>query len=616
MEDILNPRMRRSFNPVLVFESLTEYQETDILEDTMCPEWNQDIVLKLKPGTTDPVELLDWIEQEKYRVSLCDFRDDGTTSWREVVATGVLELSTVLYNCTPGVALPYVLPLTRTTANMQRPDDTSGPNLHVELMIQPPACFVSFYHQTVCLPREELFLRVEKIQKELCRGLKRKPTSVHKATYVMNPRRDALFERDETKDGDSTTVVSLSNSKFLRASKHLSDKGGFTRDTPTTESNNGMELSSWFEYPNILYPIWQNAVNRYSKAFPTRPIGTIAKDEYGTFNFLPAFVNVVTGCGETSAQAIADKVAKLECTNSGSLGLGYRLWSIVLNSPTLTLRLGRGNLLELAVILCSFFLGIRLDAYVCVGAREGSTLNAWVVVQEDATATEEGSHTNRGRNIQHWDVCKGKCIVDQQGLLAHGFKQVYFIFNHRNLWANVQSRSGTHQVRWHLDQQEDWEALLPDSVLGPHGPIECCYSAPVFALGCLQHNDDLETKLLASDVASALEKYRTHRLFLPFTEINDKMSRRLNQLLESGKRVPRTVHHDGIGWNVSTFLFHTLALDTIMHRLEMLGVLNNSGVNVEYAVGAYVRTHVWGIRDVYVSVATSIMPQDIGSDTC
>ena len=606
-----------------MFESATEYQETSILQNVSHPEWNQDLWLKFQPGTTDPVALLDWIEQERYVVSLCDFRDDGITSWKEVVATGILELSTILYNSTPDTSLPLVLSLTPTmilSPTSQHAQTVRNPQ--VELLLSPPAAYISFYHQVVCSPREDLSLRIEKVRQDLCRGLERDAPGARRCTHTLSPSMvKPGSETGQQAEEDTAKIVSLSRNKFVETSSDRTDKGGFSSFTMSTASDGTAELSSWFEYPNILYPIWQNAVNRYARILPSRPIGSIARDENGTFRFLPAFVQVVPDCGFDSAQDIAREIAKLDCTNGGSLGLGYRLWHTVLNSPTLILRLGRGNLLELAVLLCSFFLGVNLNAFVCVGSREDSTLNAWVVVMDQVpvkTFKPNASPVSQttAKPVVHWNVQTGQRYVVRDDLFSQGFRKVNFLFNHENLWANIQCRSLVDQVTWDITKPKDWEPLLPDTVILPHGPIQSTYHAPVFALFCPGHKDALESKLLSCDLCEAVVKFRRHRLFLPFTQLHNRMCAHLKQLLGEGASIPGLIELDGIAWNVSTFLFHSLCLNSIMHRLEALGGLHNSGQQVEYAVAAHVATQSWGIRDVTISIATSIMPQNIGGNRC
>jgi hypothetical protein len=133
------------------------------------------------------------------------------------------------------------------------------------------------------------------------------------------------------------------------------------------------------------------------------------------------------------------------------------------------------------------------------------------------------------------------------------FASVAAVFNHENLWFNVQSADAIGTIKWDFDNTKHWATLIGAKELKrewPQLPFKCWYNPH-----CLQTMSRLPSHLFAipddmsktitTRLVAEIQAYRRDKLYIPKTFFHRPLCIALGRLLDAGCFEER--HIDGRG---------------------------------------------------------------------
>eukprot|EP00053_Salpingoeca_punica_P028018 m.26659 g.26659 ORF g.26659 m.26659 type:complete len:395 (+) comp9964_c1_seq1:62-1246(+) len=114
------------------------------------------------------------------------------------------------------------------------------------------------------------------------------------------------------------------------------------------------------------------------------------------------------------------------------------------------LQMVAGDYEEHALLLCNFFLGLGVDAYVVdgQGIPEGATMYVLSKLEKRFTL---------------WNPITGEHYALKDYFCP--LKKVDFVFNDCNIWANIQEQANPSRISFDFSAKRDWQPLF-----GPHLP--------------------------------------------------------------------------------------------------------------------------------------------------
>jgi centrosomal protein CEP76 len=119
-------------------------------------------------------------------------------------------------------------------------------------------------------------------------------------------------------------------------------------------------------------------------------------------------------------------------------------------SPFSFLAQRRGSGPNHATLLCSLLLGFGLDAYCAIGSDRQNGTRIWVV-----TRTKIG---NFQYDVLFWEPTTGQRYAQTAD---HPFVTVGCVFNHQQLYANVQDSDNAVTTDFDLDDEKKWKSMNP-----------------------------------------------------------------------------------------------------------------------------------------------------------
>ena len=97
-----------------------------------------------------------------------------------------------------------------------------------------------------------------------------------------------------------------------------------------------------------------------------------------------------------------------------------------------------------SILLCSLFLGFKLDAYVCIGT-DNKGPKVWVM-----TKSSDGK-------VSFWDSVNGTKYGQHSE--NHHFQTIGCLFNHENFFANIQKTDSISNCIFDLDNESMWKSM-------------------------------------------------------------------------------------------------------------------------------------------------------------
>lgn len=144
---------------------------------------------------------------------------------------------------------------------------------------------------------------------------------------------------------------------------------------------------------HVFWEYYSEFYQQLKSKFRRRYFQLVGLNEYNQFWCLSCFVRpLFTNGALNTPELLAENVARIE-TNQLIPSSGYRTHTTQVASPALVLFRKYGSTIEHAILLCDLFLGLGLNAFVCIGTCQ-SERTAWVVTF-DNTSQFSYSHYNQ-----------------------------------------------------------------------------------------------------------------------------------------------------------------------------------------------------------------------------
>lgn len=198
------------------------------------------------------------------------------------------------------------------------------------------------------------------------------------------------------------------------------------------------------------------------------------------------------------------------------------------------------------------------------------------------------------------------------------FDNIGCIFNHQNIWVNVQAQSRIGHMQWDLADTSQWRPFIKSDVHSTFGEVECWYSPPSFvSINSSPANDQVDSRNLLSDLVDAIANYRRNQLYIPCTRFHREVSKFLQSFLPACEK---SLESDDVSflqrvqdeviefipnhtiWYGIPIHFSTDLLVDIMQQLESIGILDCSVPHALFTLAVQVFTYSWGLRSVWVYI--------------
>ena len=125
----------------------------------------------------------------------------------------------------------------------------------------------------------------------------------------------------------------------------------------------------------------------------------------------------------------------------------------------------KGNHVSHNLLLCSFFIGFGLNAFVALGVKQNKPWS-WVVTLDD--------------EIHFWDGVTGQrythVAIDPDNMdvpatfptITHPYKIIDCMFNHENVYGNIQLENRVPLVCFELKNPRKWKSMDASAVSALH----------------------------------------------------------------------------------------------------------------------------------------------------
>jgi len=457
-----------------------ESKETTVLIGSTTPLWNQDLLFSILIPPGEIQDIQKWVESQSFYFELFDFNSHGIVSHTELLASGSIPLSQVLYSTKKTVMIS--LPMNNSMDIFE-----TNKQVYLTVLLED----MTSEKWTWAKVRDKYTYPEEVWINKYLPKLK---NDLEKEVFIRKNNKKEVVE--ETEDG--TKIENL--------------KSG--------------SVTTVFDY-------YQSTCSTLYTVFKNRMFPVIALNENNNFVFLPCLLTPISYKYDTKEKIarfvslipsstdmlpISDESRKILSSFSAinisklyyyipneSSSIQFYSTSITpyntdsffrqFNSPNTVLFKRRGSLFEHCMILCDLFLGIGCDAYIAVGKLKYRPY-MWVIVMENS----EGNNKSESKlklflknnksfdvtkfanynklleeykykckiKITHWNAMTGQSYIDDQDNKFQ-CENIEVLFNHKNIFFNIQrSENFSRSVfSWNINDKTKWTPFLsPDNEFG------------------------------------------------------------------------------------------------------------------------------------------------------
>ena len=237
---------------------------------------------------------------------------------------------------------------------------------------------------------------------------------------------------------------------------------------------------------------------------------------------------------------------------------------------------------------------------------------------EDKFTVKEPEEGDYHYVTTHWNAVTGE-HYGEEGNPSCPYESVGSLFNHRNIWVNVQRDDALERALWDLTLDDCWQACLTADAMAYYGPQECWY--PMVDLSVpLSRSLSLETSALLGQVVAGIKNYRKNTLFIPetlfFQPICEALQQALSSLLETApgsakvsavSKVNQAVDAllpPGYFYQGHLFMFRSSQPSVILGELLMAGQLSNAIPHCLYVVAVQCCPDILSLEKTMVAIGT------------
>ncbi|KAJ1515630.1 hypothetical protein HMI54_009164 [Coelomomyces lativittatus] len=544
-----------SLDPFVKISFCGKSKQTSALLNTLHPYWDQEINFEFSIFPGEAMDVLQWAMTQYFEISLYDLTNDGPLAHGELLAYASVPIAPILFSIQRPLELNVALQCCDgfdrdIKLNLHSTDKSAEQFAFPKLM-------------DACLPIEQYWIKnfSEKMKLDFHHEIPSK--SPH---YLRRP-------------------------PALDISLKKNQAGVLT-------------LGDFFEY-------YESTMKKLSNLLPQRNFAVLGLDELNCFRLLPSFLNTVPLPGNHSCDEIAVYVseipfytpihphsditlnilkklpgpvlekfrvpsAPLSYSHAKPLSISETRFSRI-SVPVSFISRGYGTLMDHALLLCSFFLALDINAYVAVGSIH-ERFHVWVVSFEGSVKysyppsplivtesqrydtnekdnlsilqiTEEyaykkilqqTSFKNSSLNIKLWDLYTGIPMTMSNGHFPF-FLSIHTLFNNKNLWMNVQASDFISRpiFSWDLTNPKAWIPFFTKDALVTFSPLlQTFYPHPnSFVNGFLSFS--MEDESLLNELNQLIADYRLAHLFMT-TTINETFSNWLFEQIPELERSRRS----------------------------------------------------------------------------
>ena len=268
------------------------------------------------------------------------------------------------------------------------------------------------------------------------------------------------------------------------------------------------------------------------------------------------------------------------------------------------LDIGAGDELEHAVLLCNFMRYMKKRAYVAVGVGLPEGKSAYVLV-------DESSHRGSGRDhaLHLFNPLSGHTYSPQDPHIP--LKQIHYVFDHFNIWANVQLEKQPSTMNFNFDDPNSWNAMFKGERIASLPSIQP--ENLKFTNYKVSAVRELERELL-STLTNRIEKWRgrfvtkwnraigrTFETILPSLESRLAGEKLLSNDLVTGelKKLQSLYQIRGFPLNMAF-----TDVEAVVEAVFNTDIHSNIDPKTEFAISVYCHPYVEGVISVWVYVAS------------
>ncbi|ORY66769.1 hypothetical protein LY90DRAFT_667933 [Neocallimastix californiae] len=618
-----------SLDPFVKVTLAGESKETTVLIGATKPLWNQDLIFSIIVPPGEIQDIQSWVETQSFYFELYDFNSHGIVSHTELLATGSIPLSQVLYSTKKTVMIDLLMHTSMDEFEISKP-------VYLEILLED--------------------LTAEKWSWAKVRDKYTYPEEVWINKYLPKLKYDLeneVFERNN----DNRKVVE-------------------TKDDLEIES---IELDTVFGY-------YQSVCSNLYSVFKNRMFSVIGLNENNNFVFLPCLLTPISYVYKTKEEIarfvslipsstdilpISDESRNILSSFSAinisklyyyipneSSAIQFYSTSITpyntdsffrqFNSPNTILFKKRASLFEHCMILCDLFLGIGLDAYVAIGKLKHRQY-MWVIVIDNSGGTSQSEvklklflKNNKLYNVTkfanynnlleeykyrckvkvtHWNAMTGQSFVDGD---ENKFqcKNIVSLFNHKNIFFNIQrSENFSRSIfSWNLNDNTKWMPFLSQD--NTFGEIKCSYHNRILYCKTFSSKSNIEEEYtLLSTLMKLIILYRRHFLFIVDTEFYRPLCKHFQEKLENIEKIIRSNNKDtkkefayNLFSNINEYLpsrhyfqgglycFKDNNPNLILEELISMGHISNSIPNSLFVISSKVFQYAEGVKVVWIII--------------
>ncbi|KAI9141978.1 CEP76 C2 domain-containing protein [Paraphysoderma sedebokerense] len=192
---------------------------------------------------------------------------------------------------------------------------------------------------------------------------------------------------------------------------------------------------------------WWKEYTQIRPNYEERLIKLFAQSEFGTSMPVPTFIEPVKSRQIESPKHAARFVSLIEYDKHKSIsGTTADVWQ----SFHATLVLGKGNIEDHAILLCSLLRGFELDAYVTIGLDANNQPHTWVTVV-----------TAKNSVIFYESITGARYVLNDDTPFApkYPYKTVDCLFSHKKYYGNCQPSNEISKVDFNLNDEAKWKQL-------------------------------------------------------------------------------------------------------------------------------------------------------------
>ncbi|KAJ3307431.1 Centrosomal protein of 76 kDa [Kappamyces sp. JEL0829] len=201
----------------------------------------------------------------------------------------------------------------------------------------------------------------------------------------------------------------------------------------------------------LLAKQWWSDFLQIRPSHSTRLVKIFTNDEFGRRMPVSHFVGPLYCPWLETPRHAARFVSLIEYAPSKRIGESslMEVWQ----SAHSFLAVGKGDVQDHCLLLCSLLLGFHLDAYVTLGTDSSNEPHMWITTIDFRGGSRLGSLPGQAK---FWEPLTGiQCFPQDK----HQYRSIGCCFNDRHVYANIQVVDGADRIKFKMSDPASWKVL-------------------------------------------------------------------------------------------------------------------------------------------------------------